>query len=257
VKGSNTTNKLDQSSESLDEEISLNDIFNFLWKIRRVVIVTLIFIFLTTVVILVIDRQVSNDSFVSTNFDLIGDNQFRLRVEVFGDRATERRSDTPLDFDRDLNILVQEQNDLLYLDITNENEDVIVLSVEIHGFLQNRGLSEFHRVNVFHSNLELPYNSSSPGLPISSFITNESLHPLLDAPRFLSDLSEFIEHFELTIVDVVFQFIDFPGETIEIRYIVSRDVYQIRYGLDLVRNIMEEAIDDYEYDGATRFSISV
>ena len=265
MKDSNNANKLGQSSnrssESLEEEISLNDILDFLWKIRKIIIITLIFIFMITVVNLVIGNQRATERFVSTNFDLIGDNQFRLRVEVFGDRGTERRNDTPLDFDRDLNILIQEQNDLLSLDITNEKEDVIILSVQIHGLLQNRALSEFHQINVFHSNLKLSYGENSLGLPISSFVTNERLQPLLDSPRFLNDLNEFVDHFELTVIDVVFQYIDFPGESIELRYVARRDIYQIRYGADLVHNIMAGAFEvleeeNVEYDGATRFLIS-
>ena len=266
---------MNKSNESVDvDEISLEGIVKFLWKIRRVVLVLIIVLLLLVIIAkyrtsldeyrtsldeyrtLIAEYRnrsdAENDDFSSANLNRIDSGIYRLRVEVFGDFAATRRAETPIDLDRDLNIIVQRQNGLLSLSITNEHEGIIVQDVEIRGSLRNRETYDFHQISIVDKQANLGYNEVSRGIPISIFTTNNYAQLELENWRWLTDIEEFREHFRLHLIDVTFKTINEHGqadELIRLRYTTSTDFYEIISRENLsVSDEYHEGYEDNEYE---------
>ena len=230
------------------DEISLEGIASFLWRVRRVIMVIIIVLLLVLWgYLLLTDYRVSlaeyrtafaeiettntanSNEFSSANLDRVESGIYRLRVEVSGDHTAERRTDTPIDFDRDLEITVKMWNGLLLLEIANDRDDVIVQDVEIRGSLANRESSDFHQIYVANFQANLGHNETSRGVPISIFTTDNYSQLQMENWRWLADIDEFRENFKLHYMEVTFVDEDEEGdELVRLRYTTSTDFYEIR-----------------------------
>ena len=240
----------------LDESVYVDEgIGGFLWRIRRIIMVTIIMLLLVLWVHLLlndyrvslaeyrtafaeiettnyVENSVEISDFSSANLDRVDDGVYRLRVEVSGDYTAGRRVDTPVDFDRDLRMTVTESalNGILLLHITNERDDIIIQDVEIRGKLISRELDDFHQVFAANIRADLGYNETSRGVPISIFATDEDAQLQLENWRWLTDLEEFGENFKLHYMEITFRGIDEYDEAddlIRLRYTTLTDFYEI------------------------------
>ena len=244
----------------LGKSVNVNEsIGEFLWRIRRVIMVTIIMLLLLLWAHLLLNdyrvslaeyrtafAEINSDEFVEYNFssanlDRIDSGVYRLRVEVSGDHTDERREDTPVDFDRDLRMTVNMANSgVLLLNITNDRDDIIVQDVEIRGNLVSRELDDFHQISAANIQANLGYNETSRGVPISIFTTDNNSQLELENWRWLSDLEEFRENFKLHYIELTFIDNDDPDELIRLRYTTSTDFYEI---------VSRESLGSGEYDG--------
>ena len=229
------------------EEISLERIASFLWRVRRVIMVAIIvFLLVLWGYLLLTDYRVSlaeyrtafaelqttntvnSNDFSSANLDRVESGIYRLRVEVSGDHTAERRTDTPIDFDRDLEIIVKMWNGLLLLEVTNKRADIVVQDVEIRGSLSNRESNDFHQISMANFQANLDHDETSRGIPISIFTTDNYSQLQVENWRWLEDIVEFRENFKLHYMEVTF--VDGQEEVDELvglRYTTSTDFYEI------------------------------
>ena len=231
---------------SVDVDVNSESIVKFLWRVRRIVMLTIIGLLLLLWAHLVFNEYrttlaeyrtafadlqnynyVENSSFSSANLDRVDEGVYELRVEVSGGRADIRRQDTPVDFDRDLRITVQMLNGILLLNITNMRNDIIIQDVEIRGSLASRGVYDFHQIFVEDIQANLGYNETSRGIPISIFTTNNFSQLQLENWQWISDIEEFRENFKLHYIEVTFR-ADDEDEFTRLRYTTSTDFYEIR-----------------------------
>ena len=231
----------------LDGSVDVNEgIVRFLWRIRRVVMVTIIMLLLLLWGHLLLDDYRTslieyrtafavfqeydngeNGDFSSVNLDRVESGVYQLRVEVAGERIDERREDSPVDFDRDLRLTVSMLNGILLLNVTNERDDVLVEDVEIRGSLVGRELDNFHQISIADIQTNLGYNETSRGVPISVFATDDELQLQLENWRWMTDIREFRENFKLHYIEVSFREMDSSDELIRLRYTTSTDFYEI------------------------------
>ena len=240
-------NDLDDSVEV--DEISLEAIVRFLWRKRRIVMVTIIVSLLLLWGYILLDEYrtsldryrtafaelqthyyIEDSDFSSANLNRIDQGVYRLRVEVSGDHTAERREDTPVDFDRDLKIIIHIRNGFLSLNVTNLRDDIIVQDVEIRGSL--RATYEFNQISIVDMRANLGYNEASRGVPISVFTTDNYSQLELENWRWLTDIEEFRENFKLHHIEVSFIAVE-ADEWIRLRYTTSTDFYEIRSREDL------------------------
>ena len=230
------------------DEISLEGIASFLWRVRRfIMIVTIVFLLVLWGYLLLTDYRVSlaeyrsafaelqttntvnSNEFSSANLDRVESGIYRLRVEVSGDFTAERRHDTPIDFDRDLEIIIKMWNGLLLLEVTNKRTDVIVQDVEIRGSLSNREYSDFTQISVANYQANLGRDETSRGIPISIFKTDSHSQLQAENWRWLADIAEFRENFKLHYMEVTFvDGRDDADELVRLRYTTSTDFYEVR-----------------------------
>jgi len=236
---------LDKSVEV--DEISLEGIVRFLWRVRKIVMITIIVSLLLLWGYILLDEYrtsldryrtafaelqtyyyVEDSDFSSANLNRIDQGVYRLRVEVSGDHTDERREDTPVDFDRDLRIIIHMRNGFLSLNVTNLRDDIIVQDVEIRGNLLNRAPYEFNQISIVDVQTNLGHNESSRGIPISVFTVDDYSQLQLENWRWLTDVEEFRENFKLHHIEVSFTAVDEEDELIRLRYTTSTDFYEIR-----------------------------
>jgi len=224
--------------DELVDEISLEKIVKFLWKMRKPIIVMIVVALLFFGVdFLLSERRDLNDefqresgSFSSANLDRVERGIYQLRVEVAGGRIAMRREDTPVDFDQDLEIIVYRRNGFLLLTVTNQRDDIIVQDVEIRGSLRNRADNDFSQISIADVQVNLGYNETSRGVPISIFTTDNDFQLEVENWLWLTDLAEFRANFMLHLIEITFK----PSgghqtasELIRLRYTTSTDFYEI------------------------------
>jgi len=251
------------------DEIRIEDIVKFFWKIRKFIIIGVIVLLLILGGNFAFARfqvyYAEGGNFSSANLDRISRGVYRLRVEVFGRREDPNREDVLIDFDRDLNIMVYVYNGLLSLRILNERQDILIEHIHLRGRLRNRPIYDFQQIYVRDSNINLGYNDISRGIPISIFTTNANHELQIENRTWLRELDEFRENFELLFLEVTFLELDDYDDAVNrvvLRYLPASDNYEIRSQESLE---ISNVYDDYEiassggeeYDGVTRFSISV
>jgi len=230
------------------DEISLEGIGRFLWRVRRVVMVTIIGLLLTLWAYLLLTEYrvslaeyrtafaeiqsnyiIDSNDFSSANLDRVESGVYRLRVEVSGDQTASRREDTPIDFDQDLELNIKMWNGFLLLNVTNRRDDIIIQDVVIRGSLFNRAADDFHQISVANIQANLGLNEVSRGIPISIFTTNNYSQLQLENWRWLTDLEEFRENFKLHYMEVTFvNRHEEADEIVRLRYTTSTDFYEIR-----------------------------
>ena len=221
-------------NESIDE-INLEDVVKFLWKIRKLIIVGVLALILfmggNFAFNVIRSHGAANNDFSSANLDRISRGIYRLRVEVFGELSNIRREDTPVDFYRDLKIIIHKENGLLSFVVTNEREDIVIERVRMQGTLRNRGSNDYHLIDTTHENINLRYNESSSGIPISIFQTTENHVRIGGSREWLRNIEEFRNDFELEFLGITFFMVDDwdneRNEAIAIRYFSSDDSYRI------------------------------
>ena len=232
------------------DEISLEGIGRFLWRVRRGVMLIVITLLLVVWGYLLLTEYRSsrdeyraafselqsrnytaNTDFSSANLNRLDEGIYRLRVEVTGDHSDVRREDTPIDFDRDLEIIVQLRNGFLALNIVNKRDDVIVQDVEIRGSLINRADDDFQQIATIDIQANLGYTEASRGVPISIFKTDNYTQLRTGSWQWLTDIAEFRENFKLHYMEVTFVALAVDGgtdELIRLRYTTSTDFYEVR-----------------------------
>ena len=204
----------------------------FLWRNRKAVIVIIILAVIMTMVIGNIflsnhqRSQAESEPVKSANLDRVEDWVYRLRVETFGDRSDEIRENTLLDFDRELNITIQEERGLLTLKIENLTEGVVINRIAIIGRLSNRSFSDFHFIFMSSDGMNLYYNETSNAVPVIAFMTNEEGNRNYNATSFLTsdEFNEFVDNF---ILDTMTIDVTVDNEEIRIKYSVRYDSYVV------------------------------
>jgi len=237
-------------SESVDE-LSLDDILKFLWEIRGYIIRILIVILLLVVVNFILtgfrNHEVEGRAFSSANLDRVERGIYRVRVEVFGDRDDPIRGDTPVDFDRELNVTITNENDVLSFRLENLKEDIAIYSIRIQGRLRNRSYDDFYLVDTTHHRLDLNYNEMSRGVPLVAYTTDVHHNREANNWLLLRDIDEFRQYFELEFLEVSFYNLeigfDMSTEKVVLRYIARYDLYVIQ----------EDQTQEYEYGGNSEY----
>jgi len=222
-------------SESVDE-LSLDDIIKFLWSIRgyiiRVMIVLLLLVGGNFILNQFRSREAETGPFSSANLDRVERGIYRVRVEIFGDRLDPRREDTIVDFDRELNVTIQKEDDVLSLRLENLKEDIVVHNIRIQGRLRNRNYDDFYLVDTTHHRLGLRYNQVSRGVPLVAYTTDVHHNREINNWLLLRDIEEFREYFELEFLEISFYFLDGefgtePEERLVLRYVARSDLYEL------------------------------
>ena len=238
-------------SQDSEIEVSLADAIQFFWKIRKIIVVAavvgIVIIGSNFIISEFRSADANSGNFSSINLDRVESGTYRLRVEAFGDRSTPKREDVLVDFDRKLNITIQNENEILSLKVENLNDEIVVERIRIRGRLRNRSSDDFYLVDTTHDELQLMVNEVSRGVRLVSYQTNESFSRIVDNWVALRDLDEFRYHFELELVDLDFQFLDSDGigtGLITLRYISIFDEYIIRED----QRIVEEAEEPEEIE---------
>jgi len=210
--------------------VDLEDIARFFWKMRIPILATMFVIGLFFINIIIESR-----SFSSANLDRASRGVYRVRAEV--DRQSNReREDEVVDFDKDMELIVSKEHGVLLISLANKREDIVIDRMHVRGRLRNRLSDDFHLIDVRNYNTNLVYNEVSSKLPISIFKTNEYHQRDSEMWEWLVDIREFRENFELHFIDISF----YPIESwnaerearIYLRYYVSTDTYQLRYGAE-------------------------
>lgn len=236
------------------DEITYGDIGRFLWGIRRwigaAIVIAILFFGGRFVFEEIFTRESGFEEFSSANLDRVENGVYRLRVENFGDRNDPRREDALVDFDRDLNILIQSENGALSFRVENLRADIVIERIRVRGRLSNRDADDFYRVDTEHRNLNLSANEASIGIPLRALTTNRGNEVETNNWRVLRDLDEFIENFELEHLNLSIQFMDYEGEgtgLVRLRYNVIFDTYEILED-QRVEEIAVEVYADLEND---------
>ena len=219
-------------NKSIDN--NLENIVKFLWMLIIVLVVGFLFVGGNVVRSAMRNHKVGDEAFSSANLDRISRGVYRLRCEVFGDRTDPRREGTPLDFDRDLELTIHVENGLLSFNIMNRNEDIVITRTVLRGRLRNRSTDTFNLINVQNIDLDLGYNESCNGIPISIYTTNAYGERHYQNWRWLTDLEEFSENFELAFLEIDFYWNTNPDGIIVLRYSASRDAYIIQSGAEFL-----------------------
>ena len=214
------------------DELSLDDIIKFLWSIRqyimRVFIVLILLVGGTFVLNHFRNLEAESGDFSSANLDRVEKGIYRLRVEIFGNRLEPRREDALVDFDRELNVTIQKEDEVLSLRVRNLKEDIIVHNVRIQGRLRNREDDDFYLVDTTHHRMNLNYNQVSRGVPLVAYTTDIHHNREINNWLLLRDISEFREYFELEFLEVSFNIIDDENsDNLVLRYIARSDLYEL------------------------------
>ena len=226
---------------------------------------------------LITDNNPTNEILYAPNFDRIEAGVYRLRVEVFRDRENDRRADTFVDFDRDLSIIISENNNgLVSLNVQNLRDDIIVDGIRIRGDLRNRSRGGFHVVDMNNVGMALGYREVSNGVPITAYGTDDDFNLMPGNWRWVDDVEEMSTYFQLEVLDIRLYFLEdwTEGNGIEternqaddlilIRYVGASDSYHVEEGRDHLRSLLvgyeadekdededvgEEDEDDHEND---------
>jgi len=243
----------------LAEKKNKESIANYLWNARRLIIGCLIIALLLIggrfVINSVRSLAAETGSFSSANLDRVSRGAYRLRAEVFGDLSDPRRDDTPVDFDRDLNLTISEENGLLSFNVVNEFDDIVIDAVHFRGYLRDRMPDYFHLVDSRKDQTHLRYQEASNRLPITIFATDDNHQRIPRSRRLLADLEEFREMFVLEFLEIAFYMLDDwyhdRNERIVVRYTTSSDQYRILEGEEYLGDFYEYSTDiddDGEYD---------
>lgn len=237
-------------------EVDFGKLNSFLWRKR----VTIVIIFLLIVILIVwyvlgdmaerqneareVEERLAGE-FSGVNLNRMDRGSYRLRVEVFGDHGNPRREDTLIDFDRDLMIVIYEENEILAMNVENLSDDIEIVSFVLRGRLRNRDRSyEFNMIDVRTNHLYLGYREVSNPLPISIHTTDDRHIIEMNNYDWLRDMGEFRENFELIFFQVMFYLPEYTEDRLAIRYVPSTDVYEARMG----RAFINEHLDRIEID---------
>jgi len=244
-------------SESVDE-LSLDDIIKFLWSIRGYIIKVLIVILLLVGGNFVLshfrNQEAERGPFSSANLDRVERGVYRVRVEIFGDRLDPRREDALVDFDRELNVTIQKEDDVLSLRVENLKEDIIIHNIRLQGRLRNRSYDDFYLVDTTHHRLGLRFDQKSRGVPLVAYTTDIHHNQEINNWLLLRDIDEFRQYFELEFLEISFYFSegDFSSdrdERLVLRYIARSDLYEL-FGEpveeELVNGVNGEESEDEE-----------
>lgn len=216
----------DEEYMSVSNEETLTDVIKFLNKNRKKLLVILSIIILNFVGFIVFSEvrtiRSENAKFSSANLDRVERGLYRLRVETFGNRDDFIRADSPIDFDRELNITISEERDLLVLRVENLNETLVIEDISIRGRLGNRVTgSGFHIIYTASESMNLYYGEISRGIPVPVFrASGDGVREYHNA-KFLriKHLLELRDFFELEIIWV----------NARLNYEVINIVYDARY----------------------------
>ena len=220
------------------DELSLDDIIKFLWSIREYILKVLIVLILLVGGTFVLNHfrslEAESGDFSSANLDRVERGIYRLRVEIFGNRLDPRREDAIVDFDRELNVTIQKEDEVLSLRLENLKEDIVVHNIRVQGRLRNRDdEDDFYLVDTTHHRLSLSYNQVSRGVPLVAYTTDIHHNREINNWILLRDISEFRENFELEFVEISFYFaedkddVDENSEPLILRYVARSDLYEL------------------------------
>ena len=219
------------------DELSLDDIIKFLWSIRAYIIKVLIVLTLLVVGTFILNHfrniEAESGEFSSANLDRVERGIYRLRVEIFGDRLDPRREDALVDFDRELNVTFQKEDEVLSLRLENLKEDIVIHNIRIQGRLRNREDDDFYLVDTTHHRMRLKYNQISRGVPLVAYTTDINHNREINNWLLLRDISEFREYFELEFLEISFYFVkddddvDESAEHLVLRYVARSDLYEL------------------------------